>query len=69
MLFSPLKIFLPVAIAGLVISVSLATHDLIVSKFQLISKSSGFLFVASLLVFLFGLLADQVAAIRREIKR
>ncbi len=69
MLFSPLKIFLPISVVGFVISISWAVHDLIVSHFQLISKSSGFLFVASLLVFLFGLLADQIAAIRREIRK
>jgi glycosyltransferase involved in cell wall biosynthesis len=69
MLFSPLKIFLPVSAVGFVISISWAIHDLINSNFQMISKSSGFLFVSSLLVFLFGLLADQVAAIRREIKK
>ena len=69
MLFSPLKIFLPVSIVGFVISIGWAIYDLINSNFQVISKSSGFLFVASLLVFLFGLLADQVAAIRRELKK
>ncbi|MEK7154341.1 MAG: glycosyltransferase family 2 protein [Patescibacteria group bacterium] len=69
MLFSPLKIFLPVSAVGFVISISWAIYDLINSHFQTISKSSGFLFVASLLVFLFGLLADQIAAIRREIKK
>ncbi len=69
MLFSPLKIFLPVSAVGFVISMGWAIYDLINSNFHAISKSSGFLFVASLLVFLFGLLADQIAAIRREIKR
>jgi len=69
MLFSPLKIFLPIAFIGFVISVSIIINDLVVSHFTLISKSAGFLFTASLLVFLFGLLADQVAAIRREMKK
>ncbi len=69
MLFSPLKIFLPVSAVGFVISIGWAVYDLINSHFWAISKSSGFLFVASLLIFLFGLLADQVAAIRREIKK
>ena len=69
MLFSPLKIFLPVCFAGFIISVGWIIYNLINSNFHTISKSGGFLFVASLLVFLFGLLADQVAAIRREIKK
>jgi len=69
MLFSPLKIFVPISFIGFLISISWIIYDLISNNFQLISKSSGFLFVASLLIFLFGLLADQVAAIRREIKK
>jgi len=69
MLFSPLKIFLPVSVIGFALSISWGIHDLIVSNFTVISKSSGFLFISSLLIFLVGLLADQVAAIRREIRK
>lgn len=69
MLFSPLKIFVPLAFIGFFISFTWMIHDFIVYNFSLISKSAGFIFVASLLIFLFGLLADQIAAIRREIKR
>lgn len=68
MLFSPLKIFFPLAAFGFTISIGWIIHDLIVYNFSLISKSAGFLFVVSLLIFLFGLLADQIAAIRRQIK-
>lgn len=67
MLFSPLKIFLPISVTGFVVSISWMIYDLINTHFRLISKTSGFLFVASLLVFLFGLLADQIAAVRREL--
>jgi len=67
MLFSPLKIFLPVAVIGFIVSLGWIGHDLIYTHFSSISKFSGFLFVSSLLVFLFGLLADQVAAIRRRL--
>jgi len=69
MLFSPLKIFLPISLAGFIISMGWAVYDLITNHFQSISKTSGFIFVATLLIFLFGLLADQIAAIRREIKK
>lgn len=69
MLFSPLKIFVPLALLGFLISFVWMVYDLISYHFSLISKSSGFIFVAALLVLLFGLLADQVAAIRREIKK
>jgi uncharacterized membrane protein len=68
MLFSPLKIFLPLSMLGFLVSAIWAIHDLIISHLGYISKSSGFIFVASLLIFLVGLLADQIAAIRREIK-
>jgi len=69
MLFSPLKIFVPLSLAGFIISFMWMIHDLIIYNFTLISKSAGFIFVASLLVFLFGLLADQIAAVRREIRK
>jgi len=69
MLFSPLKIFLPIAAAGFITSLSVIFYVMIKTNFEALSKSGGFLSVASLLIFLFGLLADQVAAIRREIKK
>ncbi len=69
MLFSPLKIFLPIATTGFIVSLGMVIYVLMETNFQMISKSGGFLFVASLLILLFGLLADQVAAIRREIKK
>lgn len=69
MLFSPLKIFVPLALFGFFLSFVWFIHDLVVYNFVLISKSIGFIFVASLLIFLFGLSADQIAAIRRELKR
>lgn len=69
MLFSPLKIFLPISFAGFVVSGAMIFYYLITTDFETISKSGGYLFIAALLIFLFGLLADQIAAIRREIKR
>ncbi len=69
MLFSPLKIFIPISVAGLTISLVWMSYELINTNFEGISKSGGFLFIASLLIFLFGLLADQIAAIRRELKK
>ncbi|MDD5589688.1 MAG: glycosyltransferase family 2 protein [Candidatus Portnoybacteria bacterium] len=67
MLFDPLKIFLPVSLTGLFASLAWMSYFLVTTDFSLIPKSSGFLFLSSLLIFLFGLLADQIAAIRREI--
>jgi glycosyltransferase involved in cell wall biosynthesis len=69
MLFSPLKIFIPIAFGGFAISAAMIFYYLITTNFETISKSGGYIFIAALLVFLFGLLADQIAAIRRELKR
>lgn len=69
MLFSPLKIFIPTAAACFTVSLMMIIYVIITTHFEMISRSGAFLFIASLLVFLFGLLADQVAAIRREIKK
>lgn len=67
-LFSPLRIFLPVSI----LTFGLAIFSLILDIFpysqgQLnIGDTTILLFVSSLLFFFFGLLADQISAIRRE---
>jgi len=64
-LFSPLRIFLPVAIILLI----LATASFIYDLTQLnITEITILLFLSCLILFFFGLLADQIAAIRREIK-
>ena len=64
MLFSPLRIFFPVSLALFFIGLGFLAFDIISMN---ISDSTTFLFVASILIFFFGLLADQIAAIRREI--
>lgn len=65
-LFDPLKVFLPV-------SLFLLTFGFIFAVYQLITR--GGLFGASIItlligifIFFFGFLADQIAALRREIK-
>jgi glycosyltransferase involved in cell wall biosynthesis len=63
-LFEPLKIFLPVSIAIFVFGFLWALQEYIVySRF---GATSLFLGIASLLVFFFGLIADQIATIRKE---
>lgn len=65
-LFSPLRIFMPAVIFLLMLlSVSLA-YD--IYNFH-ITNTTVVLFVSSLIIFLFGLLADQISAIRREIRK
>ena len=64
-LFEPLKIFLPatglLALGGL----SSAVHDVIFNQ-QGLADTTVLLLIAALLVFFFGLLCDQISAIRRE---
>ncbi len=65
-LFDPLKVFLPISL----ISAGLGTLDALyyVIFHTSISKSSLLLIFSGLLIFCFGLLADQVSAIRRGLK-
>lgn len=65
MIFSPLRIFLPLSGLLFLIGLLSLSYDLL----QLNITDTTILFMlASLLIFLFGLLADQTASIRREIK-
>lgn len=66
MLFAPLKIFLP--IAGIQFFLGAASFAVELVWTRNIGENTALLLISSLLVFLFGLLADQVAAIRRELR-
>lgn len=67
MLFSPLRIFLPLGGLMFVLAlVSLARDVFIVFD---INDNTVLLFVSALIIFSFGLIADQLAAIRRELRR
>jgi glycosyltransferase involved in cell wall biosynthesis len=65
MLFSPLRIFFPSAVVLGLITVGLIGYELIM--FQNISDAGVALFSFTGILFFFGLLADQIAAVRREI--
>ena len=65
MLFSPLRIFVPVAGALGGVTVAFAVHDLLQTP-PGISDSCILFGVSALLIFLFGLLADQLSLIRKE---
>lgn len=69
-LFEPLKVFLNVAGWLLLLSVVMFSADMAKTYFNPkaggISDTTVILSIATLLVFLFGLLCDQVSAIRRE---
>jgi len=65
-LFSPLKIFLPIAVVLFIIGAIDMLRGIMYSRN--ISDSALLLVLSAILIFFFGLLADQVAHIRRQIK-
>ncbi len=66
MLFSPLRIFVPISFILFIFGLALLIFDII--HFN-ISEVTVFALISSLLIFLFGLIADQLAAVRREINQ
>ena len=65
-LFEPLRVFLFVTFVLFGISLSSFAYDMIATNFQKVSITTKFFSISTLLVFLFGLLCDQVSALRRE---
>ncbi len=65
-LFSPLRIFLPVSCFLFFLSLLVSVLQSISLKELNISDTTILLFISSLFLFFFGLLADQISAIRRE---
>ncbi len=65
-LFNPLKVFLNFAGAVLVLSLVSLLNDILFYKTGL-SDTTVTLSISTLIIFLFGLLCDQVSALRREL--
>ncbi len=65
-LFDPLKVFIPVSLLITGIGVGLAAYYII--TMLVISKASVLCTVVGIMIFFFGLLADQISALRRELK-
>jgi glycosyltransferase involved in cell wall biosynthesis len=65
-IFSPFRVFLPISFILFVIGFGYTIFSVI--KFLDIPDSGIFLILSSLIIFFFGLLADQIAYIRRKIK-
>lgn len=65
MLFDPQKIFLPASAIFFTTGCIFAIHSIIVSK-KIVQSAAIFIMIASF-IFFFGLLAEQIAAIRREL--
>lgn len=64
MLFNPLKVFFPMSVALGFITVVWGLNDIISN--HKITNSSVVLFITTVFIFCFGLLADQISALRRE---
>jgi len=64
-LFEPLKVFMPTSILLLFLGIAWMTHDIIVNPGG-IADATILLLISSILIFFFGLLTDQVSAMRRE---
>jgi len=64
MLFSPLRIFLPVSGFLFIGGAGLLIYDFIKLTLNI---RTVFVFLTAILIFFFGLMADQIAALRREL--
>jgi glycosyltransferase involved in cell wall biosynthesis len=65
-LFQPLRVFLFIAVLLLALAIASATWNLVLSKGATIGMLPVIFAIATLQVFLFGLLCDQISAVRRE---
>lgn len=65
MLFSPLRIFFPASVLAGLLTVGLLGYELTINRN--VSDASVALLSLTCILFFFGLLADQVACLRREI--
>ncbi len=65
-LFEPLKVFLPVSGALFFLTLLSFVINFFAAGRIAFGKSSVMLFLSALIIFMFGLLCDQVSAIRRE---
>jgi glycosyltransferase involved in cell wall biosynthesis len=64
MLFSPLRVFLPIALALFLTGSGLIAYEIFV--YSNIGTVSVMMILASIIVFLFGLLSDQVVLLRKD---
>jgi len=66
-LFSPLRIFLPTSLFLFIAAFVSGIYDVFIRPYPNITDATILFFISSILIFFFGLLADQISAIRREI--
>ena len=63
-LFEPMKVFLPVSGAFMFVAIAFLIANLLMGR--AVPQTSVIMSVSSIMVFLMGLVMDQVAALRRE---
>jgi len=63
-LFSPMRFIAPISLLMGVVMVSFLSYDILHGH---ITPTSVTLFISTILIFLFGILLDQISAVRREI--
>jgi hypothetical protein len=64
-LFDPLRVFIPASVFLIFIGISLGIYPFFILKRGL-TTGSVLVILAGVLVFFFGLLADQISALRKE---
>lgn len=65
-LFEPMKVFLPISVIAFLMGFGYLIYELVLHLN--VPDASVLLIVASILIFFFGILADQISAIRRHIR-
>ncbi len=68
MLFNPLRVFLPLSLLSLGLGVFVGAVDTLRTGRPNISDSAVLFLVVAVLIFLFGLVADSIARLRRELR-
>lgn len=66
MLFSPLRIFFPVSLVLFILGLGWLVYDITLLN---ISEITVLILITSILIFFFGLMADQISALRREVNK
>ena len=63
-LFSPMRFFMPLSVLFGLLTLGFLSFDILHSH---ITSSTVILFISTILLFLFGILLDQISAVRREL--
>ncbi len=66
MLFSPLRVFIPVAITMIVVAVAYSIYEMILNR-QGLSVLGSTVFVGGVVTFFIGMVTDQISALRMQL--